>query len=87
VSSLNRAIEALSSPPRPPEWYAAQQRLFLETIKPITSLKLHIYSMYMPTIFLDAEGNLVKSAYPDEAQELIAKLDEMIQQVADSWQR
>lgn len=71
--------------PKPPEWYAEQQRLFMDAIAPINALKVQIYSLYLPTIILDSNGNLVSAAYPDEMQELIKKLDEMIQQVADQW--
>jgi hypothetical protein len=73
--------------PKPPEWYAEQQRLFLDAIAPITAMKAHIYSIYLPTIILDSKGNLVSAAYPEEMQALIKQLDEMIQQVADQWQR
>ena len=50
-------------------------------------MKVYLYSIYMPTIILDSEGRLVSAAYPDEMQAQIRKLDEMIQQVADQWQR
>lgn len=73
--------------PKSPEWYAEQQRLFLEAIAPITRMKVHLYSIYMPTVIFDSEGRLVSAAYPDEMQEQIKKLDEMIQQVADQWLR
>lgn len=69
----------------PPEWWAEQQRLFLDAIKPLNKLKVEIYSLYLPTLILDAEGNLVSAAYPEEMQALIKKIDEEIQRVADSW--
>ena len=50
-------------------------------------MKLNIYNLYLPTTILDSEGNLIKSAYPEEAQALIKQVDEMIEQVAASWQR
>ena len=71
----------------PPEWYALQKRLFMEAIEPLTQMKLNIYNLYLPTTILDSEGNLIKSAYPEEAQALIKQVDEMIEQVAASWQR
>ena len=76
---------ALEPRRRPPEWYAEQQRLFLEAIRPMTSMKLYIYSIYMPTVIVDGAGNIVRGALPDEAQELIKKIDDEIQRAADSW--
>ena len=73
--------------PHPPEWYELQQRLFQDAIKPITQMKMNVYSLYMPTIIIDSAGNVVSRAYPEEAQALIAELDKMIQQVADSWEK
>ena len=70
---------------RPPEWYAEQQRLFLEAIRPMTNMKVYIYSIYIPTVIVDAAGNIVRGALPDEAQGLIKKIDDEIQRVADSW--
>ena len=70
-----------------PEQAAMQKRLFLEAIEPITQMKLHIYSIYLPTVILDADGKLVSSTYPEEAQALIAQLDKMIEQAVASWQR
>jgi len=86
TSSLD-GCAALLPRPVPPEVAAAQQRLFLEAIEPIQRMKMDIYSLYMPTLILDQDGNLIKAAYPDEMLKLIAQLDEMIQQVADQWHR
>ena len=80
-------MSALLPRPLSPDQAAIQQRLFLEAIRPIQNMKMHVYSIYFPTIILDSAGNLVSAAYPEEAQKLIADLDKMIQQVADSWQR
>lgn len=70
---------------RPPEWYAEQQRLFLEVIRPLTNMKVYVYSIYIPTVIVDATGNIVRGALPDEAQGLIKRIDDEIQRVADSW--
>lgn len=71
--------------PRPLEWYAEQRRLFMEAIEPITQLKLHLYSIYRPTLIMDSDGRLLSAAYPDEMLEQIKRLDEVIQQMADQW--
>ena len=84
-SSIKTAVAMLYSRPKTPEWYAEQQRLFVDAIAPITRMKMHLYSIYMPTVILDEKGALVSVAYPEEMQEQIKKLDALIQQMADQW--
>jgi len=84
---IPNASEFMLPKPKPPEWYAVQERLFRDAVKPIQRMKARIYSLYLPTVILDSGGNLIKSAYPDEALVLIEQLDKMIQQAADSWPR
>jgi len=73
--------------PRPlsPEESALQKRLFLEAVEPIHQMKMHLYSIYLPTLILDNEGKLISAAYPDEMQDMIRKLDKMIEEVAAQW--
>ena len=78
-------MKAIESRLRPLGWYVEQQRLFLDAIQPLTQMKVHIYSLYLPTVIVDSDGNLVRAAYPPEAQELIEKIDATIQQLADTW--
>lgn len=87
--ALDTAKIAAAMMPRPlsPEQAALQQRLFLEAIDPIQQMKVRLYSLYMPTLILDSEGRLISAAYPDEMQEMIRKLDKMIEEVAAQWAR
>ena len=79
------ALDAIMPRPRPQEWYAEQQRLFLDAVAPLTRMKLELYSLYLPTIIMDSEGRIVTAAYPDELQSQIKQIDAAIQQVADGW--
>jgi hypothetical protein len=84
ASSLETAVSAMLKQARSPEWYAEQERLFRDAIKPIQAMKVRLYSLYLPTIILDSEGNLVSAAYPDEMQKHIAELDKIIEGIAAS---
>jgi hypothetical protein len=80
--TLETAVSAMLKQARSPEWYAEQERLFRDAIKPIQAMKVRLYSLYLPTIILDSEGNLVSAAYPDEMQKHIAELDKIIEGIA-----
>jgi hypothetical protein len=82
-----RIVKAAMMLPKPltPEECEIQRRLFNEAIAPITALKVHLYSIYLPTVIMDSTGKIISSAYPDEMQEQIAKLDKIIEEIAASW--
>jgi hypothetical protein len=73
--------------PLTPEECEVQRRLFMDAVAPINALKMHLYSIYLPTIIMDSAGNLISAAYPDEMQEHIAKLDKHIEEIAATWPR
>lgn len=85
--ALETAVTAMLKLARSPEWYAEQERMFKDTIAPIQAMKVHLYSLYLPTIIMDSAGNLVSSAYPDELQKQVAELDKVIEEIAASWLR
>ncbi len=89
--STSLDIGALSAAmlPRPlsPEEASRQRALFFTAIEPIQQMKLHLYSLYLPTMIFDGTGKLLSAAYPDEMQELIGKLDKMIEEIAASWSK
>lgn len=85
--TLDTAVSAMLARARSPEWCAEQERLFLDTIKPIQAMKAHLYSLYLPTLIMDSAVNLVIAAYPDELQEKIREIDAEIQRIADQWPR
>lgn len=86
-ATLETAVSAMLERARSPEWCAEQERMFRDAIAPIQAMKVQLYSVYMPTVILDSAGNLVSAAYPEELQEKIKQLDEVIQQMAASWAR
>lgn len=82
---LETAVSAMLKMARSPEWCAVQERLFRDAIAPIQAMKVHLYSIYMPTLIIDSEGNLLTAAYPDELQEKVKQLDKVIEQIAAQW--
>jgi len=87
--TLDCSTLAAAMLPRPlsPEEAALQKRLFTKACEPINQMKLHLYSLYLPTLILDNEGRFISAAYPEEMQEMIRKLDKMIEEMAAQWQR
>jgi hypothetical protein len=88
-SSLDRTALSmmLLKKPLTPEQIEIERRLFADAVAPITALKMHLYSIYLPTLIVDRAGDIVSAAYPDEVQEQIAKLDKLIEEIAASWVR
>jgi hypothetical protein len=87
ASSLETAVSAMLKQARTQEWCAEQERMFRDAIAPIQAMKVHLYSLYLPTLIMDSKGELLSAAYPEELQEKIKQLDEVIQQMAASWGR
>jgi hypothetical protein len=62
ASSLETAVSAMLARARSPEWCAQQERLFRDAIEPIQAMKVHLYSLYLPTLIMDSKGELLPHA-------------------------